>query len=236
MLLTTIVLGLTFPASFHAPAAGRGSHRVGAPGTFLAVEHAGVDRGSFLVPFLLIPLVGSPHAAALLALVNVTTGAVDRPDSVDCARERSAGRRPIVAAVVAARDRGRVRRARRPRLAERGPPSAPGRDDLRRRARTRSRPSRPAEVRTTPELWVAGTSMTLLTVDAKMMPILPLIARPESKDALVVAFGMGTVVPVGADRRAPAPTSSSSCRPCPKMFRLLLPGRGRRCWRTLTAT
>ncbi len=34
--------------------------------------------------------------------------------------------------------------------------------------------------------------MTLLTVDAKLMPILPLIARPDSKRALVVAFGMGT--------------------------------------------
>jgi spermidine synthase len=44
----------------------------------------------------------------------------------------------------------------------------------------------------TPELWVAGTSMTLLTVDAKLMPILPLIARPDSERALVVAFGMGS--------------------------------------------
>ena len=44
----------------------------------------------------------------------------------------------------------------------------------------------------TPELWVAGTSMTLLTVDAKLMPILPLIARPDSTRALVVAFGMGS--------------------------------------------
>ena len=33
----------------------------------------------------------------------------------------------------------------------------------------------------TPELWVAGTSMTLLTVDAKLMPILPLIARPDAE-------------------------------------------------------
>ena len=45
---------------------------------------------------------------------------------------------------------------------------------------------------TTAELWVGGTSMTLLTVDAKLMPILPLIARPQSTRALVVAFGMGT--------------------------------------------
>jgi spermidine synthase len=43
-----------------------------------------------------------------------------------------------------------------------------------------------------PELWVAGTSMTLLTVDAKLMPVLPLIARPASTRALVVAFGMGS--------------------------------------------
>jgi spermidine synthase len=48
------------------------------------------------------------------------------------------------------------------------------------------------QVKATPELWVAGTSMTLLTVDAKLMPILPLVARPDSKRALVVAFGMGT--------------------------------------------
>ena len=44
----------------------------------------------------------------------------------------------------------------------------------------------------TAELWVGGTSMTLLTVDAKLMPILPLIARPDAERALVVAFGMGT--------------------------------------------
>ena len=48
------------------------------------------------------------------------------------------------------------------------------------------------QISSTPELWVAGTSMTLLTVDAKLMPILPLIARPDSEHALVVAFGMGS--------------------------------------------
>jgi len=34
--------------------------------------------------------------------------------------------------------------------------------------------------------------MTLLTVDAKLMPILPLMARPDSRKALTVAFGMGS--------------------------------------------
>src|SRR5690242_18954846 len=43
-----------------------------------------------------------------------------------------------------------------------------------------------------PQLWVAGTSMTLITVDTKFMPILPLALRPESTRGLAVAFGMGT--------------------------------------------
>src|SRR3712207_8298829 len=30
-------------------------------------------------------------------------------------------------------------------------------------------------------LWVGGTTMTLLTVDAKVMPILPLMLRPDSR-------------------------------------------------------
>src|SRR4029453_6264385 len=46
--------------------------------------------------------------------------------------------------------------------------------------------------RSTPQLWVAGTSRTLLTIDAKLMPILPLMANPDAQDALIVAFGMGS--------------------------------------------
>jgi spermidine synthase len=34
--------------------------------------------------------------------------------------------------------------------------------------------------------------MTLLTIDAKLMPILPLMANPDAEDALIVAFGMGS--------------------------------------------
>ncbi len=56
----------------------------------------------------------------------------------------------------------------------------------------RSRRWKRARSGETPELWVAGTSMTLLTVDARLMAILPLIARPDATDALIVAFGMGS--------------------------------------------
>jgi spermidine synthase len=34
--------------------------------------------------------------------------------------------------------------------------------------------------------------MTLLTIDAKLMPVLPLMAHPDAQDALIVAFGMGS--------------------------------------------
>ena len=65
--------------------------------------------------------------------------------------------------------------------------------------------------------------MTLLTVDAKLMPILPLIARPQSTRALVVAFGMGT-----AFRAALIAGLQDRCRrarpvACPKMFRFYYP-------------
>jgi spermidine synthase len=43
-----------------------------------------------------------------------------------------------------------------------------------------------------PRLWVMGTSMTALTVDARIMPLLPLMIRPQAKSAAIVAFGMGS--------------------------------------------
>jgi hypothetical protein len=41
-------------------------------------------------------------------------------------------------------------------------------------------------------LWVTGFSMTSLTVDAKLMSLLPLMLRPASTSALTIAFGMGS--------------------------------------------
>src|SRR5260370_1186454 len=40
-------------------------------------------------------------------------------------------------------------------------------------------------------LWVAGPCMTVLTVDAKLMPILPLILRPNSRTQVISAFALG---------------------------------------------
>ena len=189
VLLTTIVLGLTFPAS-SALLAQNSAHPGRSAGTFLAVNTLGSITGSFLVPFLLIPTLGSPHAAALLALVNVATGAAI---ALTATSLRGIGRWVVlpaaafvaVAIVAASLAPAVLISPNEARLRALGAVIYGTAED---------------EIATveagllhrTPELWVAGTSMTLLTVDAKMMPILPLIARPGSRDALVVAFGMGT--------------------------------------------
>ena len=41
-------------------------------------------------------------------------------------------------------------------------------------------------------IWVAGTTMTIITVDTKFKPLLPLALRPDATRGLTIAFGMGT--------------------------------------------
>ncbi|HEX5828695.1 MAG TPA: hypothetical protein VFY23_14305 [Candidatus Limnocylindrales bacterium] len=41
-------------------------------------------------------------------------------------------------------------------------------------------------------IWVAGTTMTIITVDTKLQPLLPLMLRPDATRGLTIAFGMGT--------------------------------------------
>lgn len=189
VLFTTIVLGLTFPAA-SAMLADDPTRSGRSTGTFLAVNTLGSISGAFLVPFLLIPLVGSPQAAALLALVNVGVGAaiaIGSPSASGKVRWTT----PVVAGFVG--------------LAIIAASLAPAALVSPNEARLKGIDAKifattedeiatveAGQVNFTPELWVAGTSMTLLTVDANLMPVLPLIARPESKRALIVAFGMGT--------------------------------------------
>jgi spermidine synthase len=189
VLLTTVVLGLTFPAA-SAMLADDPSTSGRSTGTFLAVNTVGSIAGSFLVPFLLIPWLGSPHAAALLAILNVGVGAaiaIVSPSASGKIRWAT----PVVAGVVVITivavsfAPGVLVSPNEARLHARGATIfGVSEDEI---ATVES-----GQLRPTPELWVAGTSMTLLTVDANLMPILPLIARPDSKRALIVAFGMGT--------------------------------------------
>ena len=73
-------------------------------------------------------------------------------------------------------------------------------------------------------LFVTGTSMTILTVDAKLMAYLPIITRPESRRMLVIAFGMGSTYRAGL--RAGLSVDGVELVPSvPKMFQLVLSGR-----------
>jgi spermidine synthase len=187
VLPVTLMLGIAFPASSalipdDADHAGQGS------GTLLAANTVGAIAGSLVVPFVLIPILGSPLLVAILAAANASLGIVLgwRLVGGRSGRLLAAVGWVVVVAIVSAGAQPGV--LVQPNVAfiesVHGQVFASTEDEI---ASVQA-----GQIRSTPELWVTGTSMTLLTVDAKLMPVLPVIARPASKDALVVAFGMGS--------------------------------------------
>ena len=185
VLPVTIVLGLSFPAA-SALLADDARHAGRESGSLLAVNTVGAIAASVVIPFVLIPLLGSPVVMVLLAFVNALLGvALALRGRVPSRSIAVAGL--VVALVVAAVPfvPGAVVQPNEAFIEARS-------GDLFASAEDEIASVQAGQMTFTPELWVAGTSMTLLTVDAKLMPILPLIARPQSTRALVVAFGMGS--------------------------------------------
>ena len=149
VLLTTIVLGLSFPAA-SALLADDEAHTGRSAGTFLAVNTIGSITGSFVVPFVLIPLArlttgGRPAGAGqrgrpapTIALTSVDVRRVSPADHG--ARARRRGSRSSTAWVEPGHARSRrTRRDCRPSARRSSPP-----------ARTRSRRSRPGRSRSRP--------------------------------------------------------------------------------------
>jgi spermidine synthase len=207
VLPVTICLGVAFPAS-SALLPNEVAHAGEGSGALLAVNTVGAIAGSLLVPFVLIPLIGSPALVAGLAAVNAavaiplgwrigwrrrpaTTATPGAPATASRTGD-PAGRViaivsvGVLAAIVATAVSPGVLVQPGAAWVESvgGTVFASTEDEI---ASVQA-----GQVSSTPELWVTGTSMTLLTVDAKLMPILPVIARPASTRALVVAFGMGS--------------------------------------------
>jgi spermidine synthase len=183
----TLMLGIAFPASSallhdNASRAGEGS------GGLLGVNTIGAIVGSLVVPFFLIPLLGSPVLMAALAACNASLGIVLAWRLIAGPAGRIISVVGVAVAIAIAVSALRPGVVVQPNVAyiasRRGTLFASREDEI---ASVQA-----GQIRSTPELWVAGTSMTLLTVDAKLMPVLPLIARPASQNALVVAFGMGS--------------------------------------------
>jgi spermidine synthase len=188
VLPTTFVMGFTFPAS--SALLGDDPDRVASSaGKLLAANTLGAIVATFAIPFLVIPTVGSPVAVAILAIVNVGTALALLAAATGLDRVRR-GATAAVGAVVglailvgivtpgAIIDPGQARV-----IAAGGTVFASAEDEI---------ATVQAGRRWERELWVAGTSMTLLTIDVKLMPVLPLMLRPNSKSALAVAFGMGS--------------------------------------------
>jgi spermidine synthase len=185
VLPVTTALGIAFPTA-SALLRDEASEAGGESGALLAANTVGAIIGSLVIPFVLMPTIGSPWIIVALALTNAVLGIAlairasrrGRPLAV-------AGVAVVVAIVAASAQPGAVVQPNEAVIRTMGwQLFASDEDEI---------ASVQAGQKTfTPELWVAGTSMTLLTVDAKLMPILPLIARPDSDRALVVAFGMGT--------------------------------------------
>jgi spermidine synthase len=190
VLPATFVMGLSFPAS--ATLLGDDPRRTATfAGRLLAVNTAGAIVGTFVVPFFVIPAVGSPSAIALIALLNLGLAGVlvaAARDSRPIGRATTAAASAILAvAMVASLVSPGSSRFVDPSIARiraaNGQIFQSAEDEIAsvQAGRTNGQ-----------QLWVTGTAMTLLTVDAKLMPILPLMLRPDSKTAATVAFGMGS--------------------------------------------
>jgi spermidine synthase len=185
VLPATYAMGFTFPATSALLQDDPGRIAANA-GRLLAANTAGAILATFAIPFFVIPLVGSPIAVALLAIANAATALIL------VLRDRSSLRVPLTgiaaavtaAIVLAAAVPGVIVDPSVARVQRLGGTVFESRED--------EIASSQAGEYGAKQLWVTGTSMTLLTVDAKLMPVMPLIVRPESETALTVAFGMGS--------------------------------------------
>ena len=189
VLPTTIAVGVTLPMTSNL--IGLGEKRVGRDaGALLGANTIGAICGTFLLPFLAIPTIGSPRSVVLLALVNamvgaallMTAGLVRRPVRGLAAAASVAAVCVLAVALVipnaAVADPGATRMARVGSL------FASAEDEI---ASVQAGVAGGKEA-----LWVAGAGMTRLTVDAKLMALMPEFTRPDAQRMLVIAFGMGS--------------------------------------------
>jgi spermidine synthase len=185
VLPATIVMGFTFPAT--AALLGDDPQRIAAnAGRLLAANTGGAIVATFAIPFFVIPSVGSPAAVALLALVNAGAALLLASRLSPPLRRGMATIALILCVAITGAIvlPGAIVDPSVARIREQDATLYESQED--------EIASVQAGATVTPQLWVTGTSMTLLTIDAKLMPLLPLMIRPGSQRALTVAFGMGS--------------------------------------------
>jgi spermidine synthase len=189
VLPATVAIGLTLPLA--SSLVGGSDEQIGQDaGLLLGVNTLGSIGGTFVVPFVLIPTIGSPASIVVLALVNLGLGLVllARGTELSVSFRRTAtglATGLAVLAVIAL-------------IVPNTLVSNPGANGLRRESvlladaedeiASVQAGGAPDNLR----LLVGGIGMTRLTVDAKVMTYLPLITRPDADRLLVICFGMGS--------------------------------------------
>lgn len=189
VLPTTIVLGLALPLA--SCLVGKGDDRVGRDvGFLLGANTIGVVIGTSAVPFVLVPLLGSPRSIVVLSLLNAGLGI----SLLGVARDHRRARRWLVRAASAAIALGAAYAllARPSFIAD--PMETKVSRDGKLFASTEDEVAsvQAGRLGTEKHLWVGGTGMTTLTVDARLMADLPMMLRPEADSMLVICFGMGS--------------------------------------------
>ena len=189
VLPATIAMGIVFPATAALLGDEHGTEG-SATGTLLAVNTGGSLVATFVLPFFVIPLIGSPATLALLAIVNaVVAGALLLGERRLGSAARWAGgiaSAAVSVLVIVTLVGGTAFRNPTIQLIESrgGTVFEATEDEI---AMTEA-----GQVGGTRLLWVGGTAMTLLTVDTKFMPLLPIAMRPDADRGLAIAFGMGS--------------------------------------------
>jgi len=184
VLPTATAIGLSLPLASRLIASGDQS--VGSDtGLLLGTNTLGIVIGTVGIPFIAMPTIGSPMTVLVLAVANIGAGWWiwrRRPSRRRSAEVLSA---PIAAAAVLAIALAGLARDPSVVAIERmGHTLATGEDEIASvQASTIGRQQ---------QLWVAGTSMTGMTIDTRLMAALPAMARPDARSMLVIAFGMGS--------------------------------------------
>jgi spermidine synthase len=185
-----LVMGIVFPMSSMLVA--DSDDRVGtSAGLLLGSNTLGAICGSFVVPFFLMPALTSPRVVVLIAAVNAVTGLVlFWKSGLVRRRVRWAGRGAAAAVSAAAVI---ILIVPTTLVADAVVNEARSRGDT----VTRHAEDEIAAVQAVRQqdgsarLFVGGNNMTVLTIDARMMADLPLMARPDAVSMCDIAFGMG---------------------------------------------
>jgi len=189
VLPTTLVMGLALPLA--SCLVGKGDERVGQDvGLLLGSNTIGVIIGTSAVPFLLVPLLGSPRSIVALSLANAGLGAWLLNLSLDGQlAPRWYGR---AAGAVIALGAAAILLMKPSFVADHVETMVTKRGELFASTEDAVASVQAGRLAGAKHLWVGGTGMTALTVDARLMAVLPIMLRPEADSMLVICFGMGS--------------------------------------------